>query len=203
MPKAIPSARGPNRRPYCRSPRGVPRPNAFRMRMPRLNAPVCTSNRWRRLWCPRRCVRRRPPVLYGIRRARYFTLQLARKLLDTVAVPADLRAHQAPRVASDVIERAAHGGVRDAQVGSSPAVVSLGSGARADSAVSSRPASRSGPGHRVRMSRTGSSGVTPSARRHESGEMYFCAVFARRVSDRRASFKSPMSANVGLTGPLG
>src|SRR5439155_12314840 len=46
-------------------------------------------------------------------RARLFTLSAGRKLSDAESVSSDPRAHQATHVASDMIERAAHGGIRD------------------------------------------------------------------------------------------
>ena len=43
--------------------RGVPTPHRVRMKRPKLNPPTWMHNRFRIFACPRRCVRRIPPVL--------------------------------------------------------------------------------------------------------------------------------------------
>ena len=42
--------------------RGVPTPHRVRMKRPKLNPPTWMHNRFRIFTCPRRCVRRIPPV---------------------------------------------------------------------------------------------------------------------------------------------
>jgi hypothetical protein len=59
-----------------------------------------------------------------IRHARYFVLQLGRKLLDPAPVWSDPRAHRAARVASDLIEKPVRG-ESETRSGSIPAGVSL------------------------------------------------------------------------------